>query len=601
MNQTAPQPVKPGIKTTEFWLALIAQIIGGLMAAGVFSDESVWARILGVASVVLASMGYSGARGKAKAAGSGPSLLGILLALAILTASSAAQSGLPVVTIETSDQPVVAAWGAGGTVQAPHDLGGGFRSIDLPDGMGVLLITDGQDHPFKRITTDKRVIYTLGSRPLPGSFDGVEYIPDDPAAYRRNGTNEILGFEAIPVLFPNDRWEAPTARDRARVMLELGQTTRFNEIRRQPRLVRLIQNFDDRFLPEKTPFGQTDMGWQIRNYAYTFGGAPRVGWYNGVCPRGGDGFENWHYDALMWLALHYLNEPRPDLYRFCFQQALAHACYGRSWQGPYAGFARYEKGGSYIGQNYSDHDWAKQWSGGLIVWHRLTGNPVLGMQVDLMREQLRKSDPNTVWKGYWGARIGSHYLEELLAHYMNNRESWLADKARHFIANCHAWRNPDGTWPNLGNGGAAEESPWMQTQLVTAIFRWREQVPAMDEVFPLADLMRSGAAVWTLGSTREVAGRPMLKYRFITTDVLAPSMHLTAFAVPMLRYMSSIDHDAYDGLYDEVSSFVFNFAGTDMGGIVTGTPTPIAELGYRFPREGPGWAKAARFYLEAAR
>lgn len=141
----------------------------------------------------------------------------------------------------------------------------------------------------------------------------------------------------------------------------------------------------------------------------------------------------------------------------------------------------------------------------------------------------------------------------------------------------------------------------MQTQLVTAIFRWREQVPAMDEVFPLADLMRSGAAVWTLGSTREVAGRPMLKYRFITTDVLAPSMHLTAFAVPMLRYMSSIDHDAYDGLYDEVSSFVFNFAGTDMGGIVTGTPTPIAELGYRFPREGPGWAKAARFYLEAAR
>ena len=62
--------VKPGFKTTEFWLALLAQIVGVLAAGGIFGADSVVMRILGVVGIVLASMGYSGARGKAKQLGS---------------------------------------------------------------------------------------------------------------------------------------------------------------------------------------------------------------------------------------------------------------------------------------------------------------------------------------------------------------------------------------------------------------------------------------------------------------------------------------------------------------------------------------------------
>ena len=57
--------VKPGFKTSEFWLATAATIIGLLMASGVFVEGPV-AQGLGVASSVLASMGYSYTRGQAK-------------------------------------------------------------------------------------------------------------------------------------------------------------------------------------------------------------------------------------------------------------------------------------------------------------------------------------------------------------------------------------------------------------------------------------------------------------------------------------------------------------------------------------------------------
>ena len=32
--------MKPGIKTTEFWLAAAATVVGGLMASGVIAEES---------------------------------------------------------------------------------------------------------------------------------------------------------------------------------------------------------------------------------------------------------------------------------------------------------------------------------------------------------------------------------------------------------------------------------------------------------------------------------------------------------------------------------------------------------------------------------
>lgn len=57
--------LKPGIKTTEFWVSLIAAVIPPLMAANVFPESTV-AVVMGVLSPVLAAFGYSLSRGIAK-------------------------------------------------------------------------------------------------------------------------------------------------------------------------------------------------------------------------------------------------------------------------------------------------------------------------------------------------------------------------------------------------------------------------------------------------------------------------------------------------------------------------------------------------------
>lgn len=64
MNET-----KPGYKTTEFWLSLLATLLGFLLASGVMDsvgEESWVARLVGGLVAVLASLGYSASRAKVK-------------------------------------------------------------------------------------------------------------------------------------------------------------------------------------------------------------------------------------------------------------------------------------------------------------------------------------------------------------------------------------------------------------------------------------------------------------------------------------------------------------------------------------------------------
>ena len=60
--------MKPGYKTTEFWLAAVAQLIGLVLASGIIAPESSWDRIAGLATAALATMGYSAARSTVKSA-----------------------------------------------------------------------------------------------------------------------------------------------------------------------------------------------------------------------------------------------------------------------------------------------------------------------------------------------------------------------------------------------------------------------------------------------------------------------------------------------------------------------------------------------------
>ena len=58
--------MKPGYKTTEFWLAAVTSVVGLLMASDVFPTESGGEKVLGILASVLASLGYSVSRGIAK-------------------------------------------------------------------------------------------------------------------------------------------------------------------------------------------------------------------------------------------------------------------------------------------------------------------------------------------------------------------------------------------------------------------------------------------------------------------------------------------------------------------------------------------------------
>jgi hypothetical protein len=58
-------PIRPGWKTSEFWLSTAAMLAGSLMAAGTF-DGTPFDRVLGAIMAVLATLGYSASRAKAK-------------------------------------------------------------------------------------------------------------------------------------------------------------------------------------------------------------------------------------------------------------------------------------------------------------------------------------------------------------------------------------------------------------------------------------------------------------------------------------------------------------------------------------------------------
>lgn len=57
---------KPGYKTTEFWLSLVATLIGLLWASGLISEGSTADKVIGFVAAALGQFGYAVSRGLAK-------------------------------------------------------------------------------------------------------------------------------------------------------------------------------------------------------------------------------------------------------------------------------------------------------------------------------------------------------------------------------------------------------------------------------------------------------------------------------------------------------------------------------------------------------
>ncbi len=62
-NSAPPAETRPGIRTTEFWLALIV-VLGGELSAAYSSQP--WAQVVGHVAAALSALGYGFSRARVK-------------------------------------------------------------------------------------------------------------------------------------------------------------------------------------------------------------------------------------------------------------------------------------------------------------------------------------------------------------------------------------------------------------------------------------------------------------------------------------------------------------------------------------------------------
>ena len=59
---TTATPVKPGYKTTEFWLTAGATVVGLVIASGLVPDTGMWPKVVALVVSAFAAMGYTVSR-----------------------------------------------------------------------------------------------------------------------------------------------------------------------------------------------------------------------------------------------------------------------------------------------------------------------------------------------------------------------------------------------------------------------------------------------------------------------------------------------------------------------------------------------------------
>ena len=59
---TTPVEVKPGYKTTEFWMTAGATFVGLAIASGIVPDTGMWPKVVGLVVAAFTAMGYTVSR-----------------------------------------------------------------------------------------------------------------------------------------------------------------------------------------------------------------------------------------------------------------------------------------------------------------------------------------------------------------------------------------------------------------------------------------------------------------------------------------------------------------------------------------------------------
>ena len=66
MSEEIQQEIKPGYKTSEFWLSAGATVVGLVIASGALPETGVWGKVIALLAAALTALGYTVSRGMAK-------------------------------------------------------------------------------------------------------------------------------------------------------------------------------------------------------------------------------------------------------------------------------------------------------------------------------------------------------------------------------------------------------------------------------------------------------------------------------------------------------------------------------------------------------
>lgn len=426
-----------------------------------------------------------------------------------------------------------------------------------------------------------------------------------------DGSPHVLpAHAAIPVVHYSARWENPSEEKIALLRQLVLSTSPIGQLG-DPEWLRIqhfIQLLKDDQLPPNTPMNSTDQGWQQRYFHLTFGGAPHVGWYHGVNFRSGaNGYDNYHYDRLFWMMVRFIFDYNPQrraqLWPYLGQSIFAHLCHGRMWGGPEKGAARAEKGTTYVG-DLGTFSSAKQWIMNVLVGYLMFDkHPAFEDMARSAYAWWGKKPASEVWKGYWGTRQAARYIEDhiLLGLVFPDLRAGCVSRIQdmmhqlNILLNRQVW-----VWPNLGNGGTANESPWMDAQCVTACLKAWQFFPETVNYGPTREeLINVMKTIFSDYGSEEINGYRVLRYGYHTNQDQARYIANTAPALPALYRLAP--HSSWAAAqHRETRELIQQWAGTSVTNLRANNPTDLFSIGFRFPPEGGGWSKTLLIFCGAA-
>lgn len=423
---------------------------------------------------------------------------------------------------------------------------------------------------------------------------------------RADGKNHVLPHgAALPILFDDGTWNPPTESEVRGIRQLIFSCTNIEALNSPEwsRVRELLRNFKDDNQPANTPLNETDTGWHQRNFHTFAGGSPLEGWYDGVAFKTqANGFNNWHYNMAWWIGINWLLEDDADKraaqWPYVLEQLLAYCAFGRDWTDAGMGQSLDEKGQHRVGDS-NRRPYSKYYVLNLIMGALLTNQHDFFMdQIRAEGEFWKTKTADQVWKSYWGAREGTRNLSNAayIALVAPDMRGDMVKEATDMLDNYDKYLDRSSwVWPNLGNGGNAEESPWMAAQVVADILRVWELLPETQGHGPSRqDLVNIVDTILSDYGSVKHGNWHLLRYRYHTVQTPAHYSSLTAWIVPALRLLGH-------PLYEHYATLSQQYCGSYTVDIANGSPRPIDEIGARDARNGAANIKILLQEIEAVR